>query len=136
MPFVAVLSLLAVLTTPASHAPLPSERTCAALSTPVTGPIIDDFAPVGSYAGHWGIDYGVPIGTRVGAADAGLVTFAGSVAGMLAVSVDHGGGLKTSYSYLSEIAVSSGARLHAGGHVGVSGEHHGMAALHFSVGFI
>ncbi|NND03018.1 MAG: M23 family metallopeptidase [Acidimicrobiia bacterium] len=106
---------------------------CAALTPPVVGEIVQEFAPIGSYAGHWGIDFGVDVGTPALAAAAGHVTFAGSVAGMLSVTIDHGGGLKTSYSYLSNIKVSAGDRLRVGDIVGATGLHHGVASLHFSV---
>ena len=108
MPFVAVLTLLASMNAPGFPAPLMAGTACASLAAPVAGPIVRGFAPVGSYGGHWGIDFGTPASTPVAAAAGGVVTFAGSVAGMLSVSLDHGGGLKTSYSYLSEIAVSEG----------------------------
>ncbi|MCP3974843.1 MAG: M23 family metallopeptidase [bacterium] len=87
---------------------------------------------MGSYGGHWGIDYDVALGTPVGAAGAGTVTFVGSVAGMLAVTLDHGGGLKTSYSYLSSVDVGVGSRIASGDTIGRSGLHHTIEALHFS----
>ena len=52
---------------------------------------------------------------------------------MQSVTVDHGGGLKTSYSYLSTITAAHGDWVQAGSLVGASGLHHGVAALHFSV---
>ena len=106
---------------------------CASLAHPVVGEVIQDFAPIGAYAGHWGIDYGVAVGTPVAAAAPGRVTFAGSVADMQSVTVDHGGGLRTSYSYLSAISVSTGDWVSTGSLLGTSGLHHGVAALHFSV---
>jgi murein DD-endopeptidase MepM/ murein hydrolase activator NlpD len=60
------------------------------------------------------------------------VTFAGSVAGNRSVTVDHGGGLRTTYSYLGWIAVSAGF-LADGDVLGASGEDHGVAALHVSI---
>ena len=106
---------------------------CGTLRPPVTGERIRGFAPVGRYGGHWGLDFGVPEGTFVRAAGTGTVTFAGSVAGMKSVTVDHGGGLKTSYSYLSEVMALAGDWVLTGEIVGSSGDHHGVAALHFSV---
>ena len=32
---------------------------------PVRGPVVAGFAPVGSYGGHWGIDFGAVPGTPV-----------------------------------------------------------------------
>ncbi len=106
---------------------------CPHLDLPASGPIVRDFAPVGSYAGHWGIDIAAPVETPVAAAELGVVTFAGEVAGVLSVTVSHGGGLRTSYSYLSEIAVAHGQRVVRGETVGSSGLDHGVAAVHFSV---
>lgn len=106
---------------------------CAALEAPVAAQITQEFAPIGAYAGHWGIDFGVDVGTSVGAAAAGRVTFAGSVAAMQTVTVDHGGGLKTSYSYLSSISVADGDWVVTGSILGTSGIHHDVPALHFSV---
>jgi murein DD-endopeptidase MepM/ murein hydrolase activator NlpD len=51
-------------------------------------------APDGPFGpGHRGIDYGVVPGVKVRAAAAGRVSFAGPVAGNLAVSIEHEGGL-------------------------------------------
>ena len=72
------------------------------------------FAPVGRYEGHWGLDLAARYGSPVRAAGAGIVTFAGSVAGMRSVTIDHGGGLRSSVSYLSEILVETGMRVVAG----------------------
>ncbi|MFZ0492350.1 MAG: M23 family metallopeptidase [Acidimicrobiia bacterium] len=89
------------------------------------------FAPVGAYEGHWGVDYAMDVGSDVIVIADGVVTFAGTVAGMDSVTVDHGG-LRTSYSYLEAIGVKSGERVHRGDVLGTSGTDHGIAALHFS----
>src|SRR6476620_4179993 len=62
---------------------------------PVDGPLARGFvAPVSRYgAGHRGADLVAPAGTPVRAANAGVVSFAGSVAGSLHVVVAHAGGL-------------------------------------------
>lgn len=98
---------------------------------PVSGPVARPFAPVGAYGGHWGVDLAVPPGTPVHAAAAGVVTFAGSVAGRSSVTIDHGG-MRTSYSYLSRVTVAPGP-IAAGAIVGLSGIDRGIAALHLSV---
>ena len=100
---------------------------------PVAGPVVRSFAPIGRYGGHWGIDIATEQGSAVRAADGGYVTFAGSVAGMLSVTVAHGGGLRTSYSYLDEIAVVVGERVGRSAVIGKSGMDHDLEALHFSV---
>ncbi|MGH2754943.1 MAG: peptidoglycan DD-metalloendopeptidase family protein [Actinomycetota bacterium] len=85
--------------------------------------------------GHRGIDYQVPAGAPVRAAAAGTVSFAGEVAGSLAVTVDHPGGLATTYSILSEVYVAAGDRVGAGEPIGgVGGSHPGAdSGLHFGV---
>lgn len=101
--------------------------------SPVDGPVAREFAPEGQYAGHWGIDFAVPVGTPVRAIAPGVVSFSGSVAGRLSVTIDHGGGLRTSYSYLSDRSVSQGEVVAAGTIVGFSGVDNGIDALHLSM---
>ena len=90
------------------------------------------FAPVGTYGGHWGADFAMEAGSDVIVVADGIVSFAGTVAGMNTVTVDHGGGIRTSYSYLEAIRVRRGERVHRGDVLGTSGMDHGIAALHFS----
>ncbi|MDP4334610.1 M23 family metallopeptidase [Curtobacterium sp. A7_M15] len=53
-------------------------------------------APADDYAaGHRGIDVPAQLGTTVAAVDDGTVTFAGQVAGRGVVTIDHGGGLRS-----------------------------------------
>ncbi len=61
------------------------------------------------------------------------MSFAGSVAGMQTVTVDHGHGMKTSVSHLLEISVVRGQEVVAGEVLGVSGFPHGEPGVHFSV---
>jgi len=58
----------------------------------------------------------------------GIVVFAGAVAGSLHITVDHGGGLLTSYSYLDRILVRRGEIVDAGDRIAVSG-----AGFHFGM---
>lgn len=60
-----------------------------AVSRPWEAPA-DDYA-----AGHRGIDVAAPLGTVVVAVDDGTVTFAGQVAGRGVVTIEHGGGLRS-----------------------------------------
>ncbi|GMQ86708.1 MAG: hypothetical protein BMS9Abin07_2299 [Acidimicrobiia bacterium] len=106
--------------------------TCAGLDSPVGGAIIEPFAPIGRYAGHWGIDFAVPSGTAVRAADAGVVTFTGVVVGNRTVTIDHGG-VRTSYSFLTRILTDRGATVRRGQVIAVTGSHRGRPSLHFSV---
>ncbi len=107
-------------------------NSCAGFEHPVGGPVIERFAPIGRYAGHWGIDFDVPSGTAVRAADAGVVTFTGVVVGNRTVTIDHGG-VRTSYSFLTRILTSRGATVGRGQVIAVSGHHGGRPSLHFSV---
>ena len=93
------------------------------LVQPAPGPITRHFEqPATQYsAGHRGIDFGVPIGTVVVAAAAGTVSFAGQVGGSLFVSVDHPGGLRTTYSFLSAVLVKKGQALSQGQPIARSG---------------
>ena len=104
---------------------------CVGVQPPVGGPIVEGFAPIGRYAGHWGIDYSVPERTVVRAADDGVVTFAGVVAGNRAVTIDHGG-LRTSYSFLSRTLTERGRIVGRGEVIALSGWHRGRPSLHFS----
>jgi Peptidase family M23/PGAP1-like protein len=96
------------------------------LIPPVDAPIEAPFvAPTSEFGpGHRGVDYDVPAGSAVRAAGAGSVRFAGSVAGNLAVTVDHGGGLVSTYSILSEIDVSRGQHVDPGTWLGRTARSH------------
>lgn len=96
------------------------------------GTPIREFSPLGMYAGHWGVDYAMEEGTDVLATAGGLVTFAGTIVGVQSVTVDLGGGLRASYSYLSSTSVTRGAYVHPGQVIGQSGVDHGAEALHVS----
>ena len=102
------------------------------LTAPVPSPVGSGFAPGDGFDGHWGVDLSAPVGTPVAAPADGLVTFAGSVAGMRSVTLDHGGGLRTSVSYLSEIFVVVGQRVRSGDPIGRAGEPHGVPGVHLS----
>ncbi|MEA2506899.1 MAG: hypothetical protein QOH48_1517 [Actinomycetota bacterium] len=121
-------------------APLPATAARAGtvlLAPPVDAAIARPFeAPVGPYgAGHRGVDYAVSTGTRIRAAAAGRVTFAGSVAGARAVTIQHRNDVRTTYSVLSQILVTTDDHVHRGQWIGLSGvTHPGQApGLHFGV---
>ncbi len=71
--------------------------------------------------GHRGADLAAPPGTPVRAANDGVVSFAGSVAGTLHVTVAHAGGLRTSYSFLAEVSVREGQTVARGDVLGATG---------------
>jgi murein DD-endopeptidase MepM/ murein hydrolase activator NlpD len=71
-------------------------------------------APAGPFApGHRGVDLGGRVGDPVRSAAAGVVAFAGVVAGRGVVSVDHPGGLRTSYEPVTA-TVARGDQVGAG----------------------
>lgn len=103
---------------------------------PVDGAIVrayeateHDYGP-----GHRGIDLDAQPGALVRAAASGTVVFAGPVAGHAAVTIDHGEGLRTTYSRLGDTHVTSGQRVDQGAWLGtVRDAHAGVAGLHFGV---
>jgi murein DD-endopeptidase MepM/ murein hydrolase activator NlpD len=105
---------------------------------PVVGPVIRAFDPPSDPygAGHRGIDIAAAIGTPVLAPAAGTVTFAGKVGGQLFVTLDHGGGLVSTYSWVSAALVHKNDVVAAGAAVALSGLGHPgsvVAHLHFGV---
>lgn len=78
---------------------------------PVPGQVLRPFAPPATTygAGHRGVDLAAAPGSPVRASAAGVVRFAGPVAGSGWVTVDHGAGLLTSYGPLRAIVVAAGA---------------------------
>lgn len=98
---------------------------------PVDADVSDPFRPPeGPYGpGNRGIEYHTDAGDTVRASAAGEVSFAGLVAKELYVTLDHGGGVFSSYSYLSRISVTQGQRVSQGDVIGLAGER----LLHFGV---
>ena len=127
------LALVIVVLARSPVAPAIADPECTGLVAPVAGPVLRSFAPIGSYAGHWGVDLGASPGSPVGSAGTGVVSFAGTVVDLLTVTVDHGGGLRTSYSYLGSVAVGVGAPVSPHTVIGTSGVDNGIEAVHFSV---
>lgn len=87
---------------------------------PVPGPVVDAFAPPAQRygAGHRGVDLAAGPGALVRVALSGVVLFAGPVAGANWVTVDHGGGLQTTYGVLASLSVSAGDEVTAGDVIG------------------
>src|SRR5438552_18450423 len=92
----------------ADQAPIP--RDGATHAVPLYGTLVRPYdAPDDPYApGHRGVDVAAPLGSPVRASADGVVSFAGSVAGNLTVTIDHASGVKTSYSYLGAARVKKG----------------------------
>jgi murein DD-endopeptidase MepM/ murein hydrolase activator NlpD len=145
-----VLPLLMVLLGPSSVAPrsvdgpAPGDPAFASAlpngtwSWPVSGPVIRGFDPPDTPfgAGHRGIDIAVAPGTPILAPEAGTVSFAGRVGGELFVTIVHGGGLSSTYSWISAAAVRKGDVVSWGQTIGATGTGHPGASvphLHFGV---
>lgn len=125
-----VLLILLVL---AAWSPPAVAAECLQLRPPVPGAVVRGFAPVGAYAGHWGADLAAPEGSIAVASAPGVVSFSGSVAGMQAVTVDHGGGLRTTVSSVAERLVATGTRVARGTPLARTGIHGDTEAVHASV---
>lgn len=103
--------------------PVPSTGT---YGWPVEGPVVRSFDPPAQPygAGHRGIDIGAAPGTPVRAAEEGMVAFAGPIGGSLFVSIDHADGIRTTYSWLSTVAVQRGGTVLRGAILGTTGAGH------------
>lgn len=89
---------------------------------PVHGPVVRAFvAPVTPYGpGHFGVHFAVRPGTTVRAAGAGVVSFAGTVDGVLYVVVRHPGDLRTTYGFLAATSLHNGDRVTRGETLGTT----------------
>jgi murein DD-endopeptidase MepM/ murein hydrolase activator NlpD len=117
--FVVLAVLLCVL-------PAPQARASGSWTWPVTGAVIRGFDPPDSPygSGHRGIDIAATVGTLVRAPAAGVVTFAGNVGGHLFVTIDHGGGLLSTSSFLSAVLVHRNDLVVQGAGIALSGTGH------------
>ena len=107
-------------------------------SWPVSGAIVRGFDPPDDPygAGHRGIDIAAPVGTTVVAPDDGVVTFAGKVGGRLFLTIDHGGGVTSTCSWLTSVLVRKGDRVLRGQPMATTGWGHAdltVPHLHFGV---
>lgn len=106
-----------------------------ALAPPVEGASVRAFEDVGRYEkGHRGVDLSADVGVRVRAAAEGRVHFAGSVAGVPTLSIDHGNGWRTTYQPVLA-SVSRGEAVEQGQVVGSLGAGHCVprACLHWGL---
>lgn len=124
---VAIVAAAIVATDPAVAQ---ADQARVAYSEPVDGVIVDGFrAPAHPYgAGNRGLDYRTVPGGVVRASADGDVLFAGQVGGSLHVTILHGDGLRTSYSFVESTAVVAGAKVRAGDVIATTGE-----LFHFGV---
>lgn len=135
--FLACAVAAGAMPSPASGAPADS-TVPSAWMRPVPGAVARPFvAPRAIYGpGHRGVDFTAPPGTPVVASYAGVVSFAGLVAGSLHVVVDHGDGLRTSSSFLARSDVARGQRVVRGQVIGLAGgvgPEHAAGVFHFGL---
>lgn len=126
---------------PAGPPPEPPAGMGGDLRRPVGGPVTSPFGmrvhPITAVRKlHDGTDFGVPCGTPVHAAGAGVVTGRSTDAAYgRRVEIEHRPGFVTTYNHLSSQSVSMGERVEAGDVIGLSGST-GMSTgchLHFMV---
>jgi murein DD-endopeptidase MepM/ murein hydrolase activator NlpD len=94
----------------------------ACLLPPADATVVDPFRepPCAYCPGNRGIEYELPVGSAVVASTPGVVSFAGTVAGVSYVVIDHGDGWRTTYGKLSAVRVRAGQRLTQGQELGRS----------------
>ena len=115
-----------------------STQSAGAWQRPVDGAVVRPFEQPSSVygAGHRGVDFAAAPGTPVRAANDGVVSFAGTVAGTLHVTITHNGNLRTSSSFLQSIAVREGQTVVRGDVIGTTGgvgPDHDGDVLHFGL---
>lgn len=109
-----LLAMVLIWTAPQAHA-----DEGLRLVAPVAGRVLRVFdADIGRYdAGHRGVDLAARVGDTVSASAPGVVFFAGLVAGVPSVSVDHGNGLRTTYTPVQPF-LGKGEVVHTGDTLG------------------
>lgn len=117
---------LVVLAVVLSVIPAAPARATGSWTWPVIGAVIRGFDPPGSPygSGHRGIDVAATVGTLVRAPESGVIIFAGNVGGRLFVTIDHGGGILSTCSFLSALLVHNGDLVLQGQTIALSGTGH------------
>ena len=98
-------------------------RAVAQMVEPVDAEVVDGFRPPAHIGGpgNRGWEYATAPGSAAIAVAPGVVVFAGRIGDAQYVSIDHGAGLRTTYSLLISIDVAAGDRVDAGTSLGVTG---------------
>ncbi len=126
MPSIAnfLITVTVVLAAPVPPVPpmVPTRPAGHCFTPPNEAPVIDPFRmPACAYcAGNRGIEYGPTAGSPVRALAAGLVDFAGLVAGTRWLVVVHADGIRASYGRLATMSPSRGDVVRAGQVLGTS----------------
>jgi len=120
-----LLGLTLLLSTPPAQAAGTRFTWPLAPPHPVLRPFSPPSTPYGS--GHRGVDLGGAVGEQVVAAGDGTVVFAGDLAGRPLVSVEHAGGLRTTYEPVDPV-IRAGRQVRRGEPIGtLAAGHEGCA---------
>lgn len=83
--------------------------------------------------GHRGVDLDIPVNGTVRAANSGIITFAGKVAGKPVISIDHPDGLRTTYQPVTTV-LNTGDSVARGEAIGILAPSvDGFPGLHWGV---
>lgn len=126
----ALVTVLALVAGPVASAAPPSPRAAAEVFTPpLPLTVVTPFRPPATRygAGHRGVDLAADAGAIVLAAGDGVVVYADRLADRGVVSIEHSGGLRTTYEPVRAL-VAAGDRVSRGEAVGVVDEGHGSCA--------
>lgn len=133
-----VLLFCVVLTVSTGGFTAPPAVAAGTWTWPVVGPVIRGFDPPDSPygSGHRGIDIAAPAGSVAVAPADGTVAFAGPVGGRLFLTIDHGGGLESTFSWVATLEVRRGDVVQQGQPLARTGGGHTgdlVPNLHFGV---
>ena len=109
---------------PTKKLPTISARSSSKFSWPVQGKILSAYGAKGDGLFNDGINIAAARGTAVGAAENGVVAYAGNeVKGMgNLIIIQHSGGWMTVYAHLDSMTVRRGAKVSVGQKIGTVGE--------------
>lgn len=104
----------------AGAAPVPSRAPADVFTPPLPVTVVTPFQPPPTPygAGHRGVDLAAAVGTTVAAAADGVVVYADRLAGRGVVSIEHRGGLRTTYEPVRAL-VEAGQPVGRGDPIGV-----------------
>lgn len=114
----------------------PTEEGLLSFITPVNNPRISSSFGMRGGRMHQGIDYAVPNGTPIMAAEKGTVTYSGWESGYgNFVIIDHGDGIQSRYGHASKLLVKEGESVDQGQTIALVGStgHSTGPHLHFEV---
>ena len=91
---------------------------------PVEGPVVDPFRPPAQpwLPGNRGVEYDTEPGSIAVASAAGVVVFAGAVAGAYHVTIRHSDRLRTTVAFVAEPLVVEGQTVRAGDSIAIVGD--------------